>query len=322
MGPLTPRGNEPWYRNHVSQRPKASSGKVLKTLPAVDASPTLSQAVVQAVKAPHRPVLVVISGNEMGMRRRIEQSMLIGRDPDCDLVLTDGLVSSRHALLEDRGDSWTLIDLGSTNGTSVNGKKGKEFVLERNDKVVFGRTVARFEMQDSLEQAYDELVEKLLNVDDLSGLLVRRKFDAELNVAIEIARAKAKPLGLLMMDLDGIKKINDTHGHLFGAYVIGESGRVIGRVLESKGFASRFGGDEYVAAIPGVDLTGACAFGEEIRRAIGEHKFERDGVSLHPGISIGVGAFPENATDMNRLFQHADEALYRAKRAGKNQVSC
>jgi two-component system cell cycle response regulator len=312
----------PWYRYHVSQRPKARSSKVLKTLPAADASPTLSQAVVQAVKAPHRPVLVVISGNEMGLRLRIEQSVLIGRDPDCHLVLSDGLVSSRHALLEDRGDSWTLIDLGSTNGTSVNGEKGNEFVLEQNDKVVFGRTVARFEMQDSLEQAYDELVEKLLNVDDLSGLLVRRKFDADLNVAIETARAREAPLGLLMMDLDGIKTINDTHGHLFGAYVIGESGRVIGRVLEGRGFASRFGGDEFVAALPGLDVAGACALAEEIRRAIGEHEFVRESISLRPGISIGVAAFPQNASDMNRLFQQADEALYRAKRAGKNQVSC
>jgi len=306
----------------VAQAPKTQSGKVVKTLPAMESSPTLSQAVVQAVKAPHRPVLVVISGNEMGVRKRVDQSLLVGRDPECDLVLTDALVSSRHALLEDRGDSWTLIDLGSTNGTSVNGEKGKEFVLERNDKLAFGHTVARFEMQDSLEQAYDELVEKLLNVDDLSGLLVRRKFDADLNVALEAARTRQAPLGLLMMDLDGIKKINDTHGHLFGAYVIGESGRVIGRVLEGRGFASRFGGDEYIAALPGVDLSGACAVGEEIRRAIGEHKFERESVSLHPGISIGVGAFPENAIDMNSLFQHADEALYRAKRAGKNQVSC
>jgi diguanylate cyclase (GGDEF)-like protein len=306
----------------VSQRPKTPSSKVLKTLPAAEASPTLSQAVVQAVKAPHRPVLVVISGHEMGLRTRVAQSVLIGRDPECDLVLSDALVSSRHALLEDRGDSWTLIDLGSTNGTSVNGQKGKEFVLERNDKVAFGRTVARFEMQDSLEQAYDELVEKLLNVDDLSGLLVRRKFDADLGLALETARAKQEPLGLLMMDLDGIKKINDTHGHLFGAYVIGEAGRVIGRVLEGRGFASRFGGDEYVAALPGVGLAGACTLGEEIRRAIGEHKFERESISLHPGISIGVGAFPENATEVNGLFQHADEALYRAKRAGKNQVSC
>ncbi|HKQ68989.1 MAG TPA: GGDEF domain-containing protein [Polyangiaceae bacterium] len=300
---------------------KEPASKVLKTLPAIEATSTLSRAVVQAVKAPHRPFLVIISGNEIGLRRAVDRTVLVGRDPACDLLLTDALVSSRHALIEDRGDSWTLVDLGSTNGTSVNGEKGKEFVLRANDKIVFGRTVVRFEMQDPLEQAYDEVVEKLLNVDDLSGLLVRRKFDADLKISIESARALDAPLGLLMMDLDGIKKINDTHGHLFGAYVIGESGRLIGTVIEARGFASRFGGDEYVAALPGLKLDEAHAVAEEINLAVREHKYEREGILLHPGISIGVAAFPESAADADNLFQRADEALYRAKRAGKNQVS-
>jgi two-component system cell cycle response regulator len=292
---------------------KNPSSRVQKTLPAIEATSTLSRAVVQAVKAPHRPVIVVISGNEMGVRKAVEESLVIGRDPACDLVLSDALVSSRHAILEDRGDGWVLVDLGSTNGMSVNGQKGTEFMLTRNDKIVFGRTVARFEMLDPLEQKYDELVDKLLHVDDLSGLLVRRRFDADLGLAIDAARASGAPVGLLMMDLDGIKKINDTHGHLFGAYVIG-------RVLDARGFASRFGGDEYVAALPGLDLAKTEAVGEEILRAIAAHAFERDGIPLHPGISIGVAAFPENAADAESVFQRADEALYRAKRAGKNRV--
>jgi two-component system, cell cycle response regulator len=125
----------------------------------------------------------------------------------------------------------------------------------------------------------------------------------------------------LMMDLDGIKPINDTHGHLFGAYVIGESGRVIGRVLDKRGFASRFGGDEYIAALPGDTLEASRAIGEEIRAAIGAFPFEREGVPLRPGISVGVAAFPENASDAEGLLKCADEALYRAKRAGKNRVS-
>ena len=266
-----------------SRKPPPSN--VLKTLPAIEASSTLTQAVVQAVKAPHRPVLVVISGGDMGMRKSVDRTLLVGRDPACDLVLTDALVSSRHALLEDRGDCWALIDLDSTNGTSVNGTKGKEFVLSPNDKIVFGKTVARFDMQDKLEQAYDELVERLLNIDDLSGLLVRRKFDADLAIALEAARVASAPLGLLMMDLDGVKKINDTHGHLFGAYVIGESGRVIAKVLAGRGFASRFGGDEYVAALPGCGSLETVECGEEIRKAIAEHPYEREGIPLRPGIS-------------------------------------
>jgi diguanylate cyclase (GGDEF)-like protein len=293
----------------------------MKTLPAIDISSTVSRAVERAERSPHRPVLVVISGQEVATRLPVDRSLVIGRDPDMDLVLNDALVSSRHALIEDRGDSWTLVDLGSTNGTTVNGEKGSEFVLQNGDKIVFGTTVVRFEMQDRMERAYDEHLEKLLNVDELSGLLVRRKFDLDLKVALDAARSGNTPLGLLMMDLDGIKPINDTHGHLFGAYVIGESGRVIGRVLDKRGFASRFGGDEFIAALPGDALAASVAIGEEIRVAIGAFPFEREGVKLRPGISVGVSAFPESAADAEGLVQRADEALYRAKRAGKNRVS-
>ena len=141
-------------------------------------------------------MLVVISGQEVGTRRPVDRTLVIGRDPDVELVLTDALVSSRHALIEDRGDSWALVDLGSTNGTTVNGEKGREFVLAAGDKIVFGATVVRFEMQDRLERAYDEHVEKLLNVDELSGLLMRRKFDLDLNVALDAARVANRPLGL------------------------------------------------------------------------------------------------------------------------------
>jgi two-component system, cell cycle response regulator len=290
-------------------------------LPALDITSTVSRAVEQADRAPHRPVLIVISGQEVGTRRPVDGSLVIGRDPDVDLVLSDALISSRHARLEDRGDSWTLVDLGSTNGTTVNGEKGTEFQLKHGDKIVFGATVVRFEMQDRLAHAYAEHVEKLLHVDELSGLLVRRKFDVDLKGALDAARAGSAAVGLLMMDLDGIKAINDTHGHLFGACVIGESGRVIGRVLDKRGFASRFGGDEFIAALPACTLEAAMAVGEEIRAAIGVFPFEKDGIPLRPGISIGAAAFPESAGDADGLVQRADEALYRAKRAGKNRVS-
>jgi diguanylate cyclase (GGDEF)-like protein len=257
----------------------------------------------------------------MGTRRRVEGNMLIGRDPAADLVLTDAGVSWQHARVEDRGDCWALVDLGSTNGSMVNGQKVVERGLAANDKLVLGRTILRFEVQDALEQAYDEQLQRMLNIDDLSGLYVRRRFDAELGAMIAAARTTGRSVALLVMDLDGVKKINDTHGHLFGAYVIGEAGHVIGRVIGAQGIASRFGGDEFCAALPGATVNEAAAVGEAIRAAIASHPFEREGIPLHPGISIGVAVFPDGADDQATLFQRADEALYRAKQGGKNRVS-
>jgi len=281
----------------------------------------LSSEIMRHVKAPYRPVLVVMSGNDVGQRVTVDRTLMVGRDPDAELTLTDGLVSWHHARLEDRGDAWTLVDLGSTNGTAVNGEPcSTEMALKPHDKIVFGGTIVRFELQDGLEQAYNSVVEKMLNIDDLSGLFVRRKFDSELALLIEAARQQERPLTLLVMDLDGVKRINDTYGHLFGAYVIGEAGKLIGSVVGTRGIGCRFGGDEYLAALPGIDAEAGVTVAEEIRQAVGEHHFEKDGIPLKPGISIGAASLPESATDAATLFQRADEAMYRAKQGGKNRV--
>lgn len=280
----------------------------------------VSSEILRHVKAPYRPVLVVMSGNDVGQRVMVDRTLMVGRDPDVELTLTDGLVSWHHARLEDRGDSWTLVDLGSTNGTSVNGEPCTEVTLKPHDKIVFGGTIVRFELQDGIEQAYNSVVEKMLNIDDLSGLYVRRKFDSELATLIEASHQQERPLTLLVMDLDGVKRINDTYGHLFGAYVIGEAGKLIGWVVGERGIGCRFGGDEYLAALPGMDAEAGVVVAEEIRKAIGEHHFEREGIPLKPGISIGVASLPGNANDAATLFQRADEAMYRAKQGGKNRV--
>lgn len=277
---------------------------------------------MRRVKAPHRPVLVVVSGSEKDVGRRVivDRTLLVGRDPDVALCLSDGLVSWHHACIDDRGDGWALVDLGSTNGVSVNDQRVSEAVLCPNDNLVIGTTVVRFELQDGVAQAYNQVVERLLNIDDLSGLFVRRKFDVDLEQMLEVAKKNGSEVALLVMDLDGIKQINDTHGHLFGAYVIGAAGKLIGEVVGGRGIGSRFGGDEFLAALPGHGAEAGAAVGEAIRVAIAAHAFERHGIRLEPGISIGVAAYPTDAAEAGTLFQKADEALYRAKLGGKNRV--
>lgn len=280
----------------------------------------VASELIKGAKASYRPVLVVLAGDEVGRRVTVDHTLVIGRAPGADLVLRDGRVSGSHARLEDRGDGWALVDLGSRNGTRVNGALVTEQELRPGDRIAVGGVVLGFELLDQVAQQYTEFVERLLNLDDLTGLYVRRKFDAELALRIDEARLRGMLLGLLVMDLDGIKQINDTHGHLFGAYTIGESGRLIRRVLGPHGFATRFGGDEFIAALPGFGSEAAVIVAEEIRAAIGAHPFEREGIPLHPGISIGVAAFPADADGPEALFQRADEAMYRAKRGGKNRV--
>lgn len=276
---------------------------------------------LRIVRAKHRPALLVLTHAEVGTRCALEQTLLVGRDPQAGLVLRDPGVSFRHALIEDRGDAWAVIDLDSTNGTQVNGEATAERLLVAGDRISFGKTIVRFEVQDALDQQYDEVLDRLLNIDELTGLYVRRKFDRELKTLIDTAQLRGQAVALLVMDLDGVKKVNDAYGHVFGAHVIGESGRVIGAVLGERGIASRFGGDEFLVAIPRADVGQAEALAEELRAAIDVHSFVCEGVPLHVSISIGVASFPESATGATALFRVGDDALYRAKQAGKNRVS-
>jgi two-component system cell cycle response regulator len=275
--------------------------------------------VARAIKTRLAPALVVIAGPDAGTSVRLEQSLTIGRDPAGGLPISDTSVSFQHARVEDRGDAWAVVDLGSTNGMRVDDLPCKEATLRHATKIQVGTTVIRFEVQDESDQAYDEMVQRLISIDDLSGLWVRRRFDRELSQMLAVAAGNHEPLSLLVMDLDGIKKINDTHGHLFGAHVIGDAGRLIGKVIAEDAIGCRFGGDEYlVAAYVGADAARALA--ETIRVAVADAPYQKDGIELRVGISIGVACYPD-ARDAASLFQRADEAMYRAKQAGKNRVS-
>lgn len=277
--------------------------------------------VARAIRSRFAPVLVVIAGPDLGTSTRIERTLTIGRAPDAGLSLADTRVSYLHARIEDRGGAWAVVDLGSTNGMRVDDLPCREAVLRPASKIQLGTTVLRFDMQDEDDQAYDEMLQRLISIDDLSGLFVRRRFDRELAQMIATASAAGDRVALLVMDLDGIKKINDTHGHLFGAHVIGEAGRRIARAIDPSAIASRFGGDEYLVAARGLDAPGAAALAERVRSAIADAPYPKDGIELRVGVSIGVAVFPDEAQSAELLFQRADEAMYRAKAAGKNRVS-
>jgi len=300
----------------MTERRRKNVPRTLK----LDEGQSARDEIIRNLRAPMRPCLVVIAGRDLGLSARVDGPFVVGRDPDAAMCLSDPLVSFHHFRVEDRGDGWAAVDAGSTNGMRINGEAVIERILAPNDKVQVGSTVLRFEVRDETDQAYDEAVQRLIHIDDLTGLYLRRRFDHELAQLVQLAAADGGRVGILVMDLDGLKAINDTHGHMFGAYVISDAGKVIGRCLPARGIASRFGGDEYVAAVPGLGLDETRQLGEAINQAIANHRFEKDSIELHPGISIGIAAFPDSAQDPAALFRCADEALYRAKAAGKNCV--
>ncbi len=267
-----------------------------------------------------RPVLVVLTGPQLGQRIRLEESASIGRDPESDLMLTDESVDWSHARVEPRDGGWVVVDLTGERRTEVNGMGVSELMLSADDQIIVGGTVLRFEVHDPVEQAYDEAVLERLNKDELTGLLARRKFDIELLSAVVAALRHGNPLCVAVLDVDGTKRVNDRHGHLVGARVIAEVGGVVGAVVGERGLACRLGGDEFGILLPNHDLDQGFVVANEVRAAVAARHFEHDGETLAMRISGGVAMFPAHGQSPNDLLRAADEALYRAKRGGGDRV--
>lgn len=268
--------------------------------------------------------LTVIRGRaDLGVHAFVDKPTVLGRDPQCTFPLHDHGVSWQHATITPHGeDDYILSDLRSTNGTHVNGAQvASPHILRDGEKIFAGDTVIRFSLADSMDIDFQSEVAMLVGTDPLTGLESKRRFDEALDYALRTAITANHPLAVLMMDMDGVKQINDTHGHLFGAHVIGETGRLIARVLGVRGRACRFGGDEFSAFMPEHDLASACAAGEQIRDAVETAGMKKDGILLQPTISIGVACYPQSGGDLLQLVSSADAALYRAKDQGKNRVA-
>jgi diguanylate cyclase (GGDEF)-like protein len=270
------------------------------------------------------PTLFILRGGDAGLRIPLTKDCVtLGRTVEADLVFHDEQISRRHAQIryEEESQTYYLGDLGSTNGTFLNDRPvTKDEALKDGDKIFIGTTILKFMLQDEVEMESGELVDRLMFQDDLTGLVVKRRFYNDLRVKIQAAATQASKLSILMMDLDGLKRVNDTYGHQAGAFIISEAGKIIGSICNPSGQACRYGGDEFIAYLL-VPLEDAVETAERIRKAVVEHIFVQDGRELRVSISIGVAAFPEDGKSLEALTKAADEALYRAKGKGRNVVS-
>jgi diguanylate cyclase (GGDEF)-like protein len=124
-----------------------------------------------------------------------------------------------------------------------------------------------------------------------------------------------------MVDLDSFKGVNDTYGHLAGDRFLREITVTICEQLRGADLACRYGGDEFCLLLPESDPEAARAIGERIRTAVARRIVAFDGLALRTTVSVGVAAYPEHDTgSLQGLMQNADEALYRAKRSGRDRV--
>jgi diguanylate cyclase (GGDEF)-like protein len=198
-------------------------------------------------------------------------------------------------------------------------RRGGDFTIEQCDLFAYLTTQAAV----SLENVdLHRRIQRQAITDELTGLSNVRHCHELLDQEIERAQRFENHIGLVMVDIDNFKSVNDTYGHPQGDLVLKEIARVLQEESRDIDFPARYGGEEMSVILPQTDIGGAAMLAERMREAIEELRVRRlDGAGvLKMTASFGVAALPGSATDKRYLIAVADEALYRAKRAGKNRV--
>jgi len=156
--------------------------------------------------------------------------------------------------------------------------------------------------------------------DELTGLYTVRHFRNCLDRQRDLYESHAEKFVLILLDIDNFKSVNDTYGHPGGDAVLRRVGRSISEAVRESDLVFRYGGEEFAVLLPHTGGAGGLQVAERIRTTVEAGETDLDGVVVRTTVSVGLALFPENAACVRDLVQEADDALYRAKRSGKNRV--
>lgn len=168
---------------------------------------------------------------------------------------------------------------------------------------------------------YNSRLQDLASRDPLTEVLNARAYYAACDQSIHQSQRSQQPFSVLFVDLDHFKSINDNHGHAVGDEVLRLVARTLGDHLRRSDLLGRIGGEEFSVFLPGTDLNGARQVAEQLRKAIESHPLTAGDRPLQVTASIGVAVCSQKEHSMQAIQQRADEAMYKAKQAGRNRVA-
>ncbi|HVZ72814.1 MAG TPA: GGDEF domain-containing protein [Polyangia bacterium] len=275
--------------------------------------------------------LVVLAGVSAGEMFKLQnERTVVGRGPSCTVRLNDEGVSREHCQLvrevrEDAdkpNDKIVLEDLGSTNGTFCNGIRIDRRELADGDKIMVGSTtILKFTYHDYLDEVFQRQMYESALRDGLTKVFNKKYFTDYLEKEFAYAARHSAPLALIFLDIDFFKRINDTHGHPAGDFVLSELSQLMATLVRTEDVLARFGGEEFTVLCRGTDLGGARIVAERLRKTVEAHTFSFGAKTIPVTISLGIAAIPDTAiVDHAQFLAASDKALYEAKRTGRNRV--
>jgi len=263
----------------------------------------------------------VLQGQSLGQRIDLgEHVVTLGRATECDFQIDERSVSRQHARVWRDLGGYRLKDLGSTNRTLLNDVPVDEAELKDGDYVTVGSCVLKFMERSSVEARYHDEIYQLATLDPLTKLSNRRHFLELLGRELQRSLRHRRPLALLIVDLDHFKSINDGHGHVIGDIVLEQVGATLHSTVRGEAIAARIGGEEFAIALPEYESDASLAVAEQVRRAVEAMPLQLVEGLCAVTVSIGVAAWRPGLDKVSDLLRVADQALYRAKQAGRNRV--
>jgi two-component system, cell cycle response regulator len=301
-------------------RPSAASGERVNRR---DLCRTITQAVEAPNKGRQRELFVRLDSANAGEVWTLDRDEVsIGRHPDNIIAIDDQGLSRQHVRIRRVGGASIAEDLGSSNGTFVNGERITTKRLENGDTIQFGPrvcfrfTVAGEHEERVLKQLYESSVR-----DALTQAYNRHYFAGQLGSELSFALRHGADLSLLLLDVDHFKRVNDTRGHLAGDHVLKAMSTLLNAQLRREDIFARFGGEEFVVLLRGVAIAGAAILAERLRVATEQLKLSFDNQEFGITVSLGCASLACcNRHDPESLVQRADGRLYQAKRDGRNRA--
>ncbi|MET0793211.1 MAG: GGDEF domain-containing protein [Polyangiaceae bacterium] len=270
-----------------------------------------------------RPMLLRMDGVGAGQVVSIGQTpFTMGRHASNNLSIDDDSISRTHARFVTEEGKYFVEDLGSRNGTFIQGKRITRAEIKDDDWVQLGARVAfRFALTDSRQEGLLRKLYESSTRDALTGAYNRRHFDDRLKAEIAFAVRHATDCALILLDIDHFKKVNDTHGHQAGDEVLRHLSGIAHRALRTEDVFARFGGEEFAVIVRGASTRGAGRLAERLREALAQQHCSFEGQEIRCTLSAGCAALSCCAAPSpEEVIAVADRRLYVAKQAGRNRV--
>ncbi|MBI2092795.1 MAG: diguanylate cyclase [Deltaproteobacteria bacterium] len=272
-----------------------------------------------------RAYILFLSGPLIGKLMHLENGLTtIGRAPDANIAINDSRISRHHLQIDVSSENVTIEDLGSTNGTFINGERVKKQKLADGDKIqISSTTVFKFALQDKTENIFHKELYKMAIIDPVTNIYNKRFFLERLKDEFSHAKRSKMGLSLLMIDIDFFKKVNDTHGHLAGDMLLHQLAKIIKSMVRGEDVLARYGGEEFVAILRGAKKDGAFNLAERIRLKVESSPLIFEEKKIPITISIGVASLDEvnEHSELCELIKDADEKLYQSKQNGRNRTT-